>query len=321
MADAQQQVVPEAESPQEPPVAPATPPDYLLEPNAVLLDNCRWRHGQVPDYSKANASFLKGRTTVHAPGSLEEIVSNLVKNWEKEVSYKTHEEDFRTIDSENYQFSVNGGIKRGLTEMLVIGTYSALIGDQALFCSSKISFEESHKTFRRSLAEGYSWEVLEVWSGPPKVAFKWRHWGKMTGPLTCPLHNGLRMVAQPTNEVVSLTGVAFCTLSDKFQIQNLEVYFDQNEPMNSMVKINNSPIGLPAKGKTAGGVDVELKPPGPQASPERKKAINRGDSTASSVAEARKPEPQKPLEKQFSSPDQQEGGTGIWGGIWGWWDS
>ena len=156
---------------------------------------------------------------------------------------------------------------------------------------------------------------------PPKVAFKWRHWGKMTGPLTCPLHNGLRMVAQPTNEVVSLTGVAFCTLSDKFQIQNLEVYFDQNEPMNSMVKVNNSPIGLPAKGKTAGGVEVELKPPGPQASPERKKAITRDDKTASSLAETRKPEPQMPLEKQFSSPNQQEGSTGVWGGIRGWWNS
>ena len=155
---------------------------------------------------------------------------------------------------------------------------------------------------------------------PPKVAFKWRHWGKMTGPLTCPLHKGLRMVAQPTNEVDSLTGVAFCTLSDKFQIQNLEVYFDQNEPMNSMVKVINSPIGLP-KGKTAGGVDIELKPPGPQASPERKKAITRDDSTASSVAETRKPEPQKPLEKQFSSPDEQEGGTGILGKVRGWWGS
>ena len=47
MADAQQPVVPEAESLQEPLVPPVTLPDYLLEPNAVLLDNCRWRHGQV----------------------------------------------------------------------------------------------------------------------------------------------------------------------------------------------------------------------------------------------------------------------------------
>ena len=25
----------------------------------------------------------------------------------------------------------------------------------------------------------FAWEVLEVYSGPPTVAFKWRHWGKM----------------------------------------------------------------------------------------------------------------------------------------------
>lgn len=27
----------------------AAMPDYLLEPNAVLLDNCRWRQGHVRD--------------------------------------------------------------------------------------------------------------------------------------------------------------------------------------------------------------------------------------------------------------------------------
>ena len=51
----------------------------------------------------------------------------------------------------------------------------------------------------------------------------------MTGPLTCPLQNGLRMTAQPTNEVVSMIGMAYVTLNDKYQIQDLEVYFDQNE--------------------------------------------------------------------------------------------
>lgn len=29
------------------PSGTADMPDYLLEPNAVLLDKCRWRHGQV----------------------------------------------------------------------------------------------------------------------------------------------------------------------------------------------------------------------------------------------------------------------------------
>ena len=144
----------------------------------------------------------------------------------------------------------------------------------------------------------------------------------MAGPLTCPLHNGLRMVAQPTNEVVSMVGVAFCTLSEKYQIQDLEIYFDQNEPVNSMVKVNNSPIGLPAKGKTAGGVEVELKPPGPQASPERRKAITRTDSSASNTPEGRKALPRAPIEKQFSGPEEgAEAGRGIWGGIRGLWGS
>ncbi|KAL3132870.1 hypothetical protein ABBQ38_006791 [Trebouxia sp. C0009 RCD-2024] len=122
----------------------AAMPDYLLEPNAVLLDNCRWRQGHVPDYTKANENFEKGKTVTHKAGSLGDIVSNLVKNWEKEMSYKTHADDIRTIDTQNYKFSVNGGVVRGLTEMLKIGTYSALIGDQALFCSSKLSKPSSH---------------------------------------------------------------------------------------------------------------------------------------------------------------------------------
>ena len=142
----------------------------------------------------------------------------------------------------------------------------------------------------------------------------------MTGSLTCPLHNGLRMVAQPTNEVVSMTGVAFCSLSDKYQIQNLEVYFDQNEPMNSMLKVNGSPIGVPSLGKTAGGVDVKLKPPGPQPTAERKKVIMRNDSTASNNSESKKalPVARAQLEKQFSAPNEEQStGKGIWGGIRG----
>lgn len=78
----------------------------------------------------------------------------------------------------------------------------------------------------------------------------------MTGPLTCPLHNGLRMTAQPTNEVVSMVGVAFATLNNKYQIQNLEVYFDQNEPMSSMVRIGPADL---IKGKARTQVAEKAK--------------------------------------------------------------
>lgn len=60
-------------------------PIYLLDPNAVLNNvstDIKWRH-DLPDYSKANQLFQKYKNTDHPTGSLEDMVQNLVKNWEK----------------------------------------------------------------------------------------------------------------------------------------------------------------------------------------------------------------------------------------------
>lgn len=45
----------------------------------------------------------------HEPGSLPEMVENLVKNWEVEASFKPRLSDWRTIDHENYSFAMGGG--------------------------------------------------------------------------------------------------------------------------------------------------------------------------------------------------------------------
>lgn len=141
----------------------------------------------------------------------------------------------------------------------------------------------------------------------------------MTGPLTCPLHNGLRMIAQPTGELVSMVGVAYCTLNDKFQIQDLEVYFDQGEPMNSMVKVSGSPLGLPAKGKTPGGVDIEMKPITTPVSPERVKAITRTDNHAGHASASGRAVATPPFERYSLTESEEDdaGGKGILSGIWG----
>ncbi|CAF1441144.1 unnamed protein product [Rotaria sordida] len=65
-------------------------PAYASDPDAVLKDqsvDIQWRNG-IPNYNKAHAFFEKYKTTNHKAGSLEAIVQNLVKNWEKEVSHK-----------------------------------------------------------------------------------------------------------------------------------------------------------------------------------------------------------------------------------------
>lgn len=37
-------------------------PDFMTNPNAVLNDKeHEWRYGIIPDYSKANAAFDKGK--------------------------------------------------------------------------------------------------------------------------------------------------------------------------------------------------------------------------------------------------------------------
>ena len=60
-------------------------PSFCLDRDAVLKDppaDTKWRH-TVPDYTAANALFEKYKTTDHQPGSLQAIVQNIVKNWEK----------------------------------------------------------------------------------------------------------------------------------------------------------------------------------------------------------------------------------------------
>jgi hypothetical protein len=60
-------------------------PSFCVDPNAVLTqinEDIKWRNG-IPNYSKANLLFEKHKTTNHKEGSLEFIIQNLVKNWEK----------------------------------------------------------------------------------------------------------------------------------------------------------------------------------------------------------------------------------------------
>lgn len=63
--------------------------------------------------------------------------------------------------------------------MLKVGTYNAIITEPSEFYSPRTSdFASSHKTFKRMMPT-FAWEVLDVYSGPPQVAFRWRHWGEM----------------------------------------------------------------------------------------------------------------------------------------------
>ncbi|BFZ60549.1 hypothetical protein YB2330_001586 [Saitoella coloradoensis] len=209
--------------------APAIP-DYMTDPNAVLKDqNITWRNKRAPDYTKVNAEFEKTKTTNHEAGSLQWLVQNLVKNWEKEASYKTVASEWRTIDHEKYTFHVNGGPGMTAEDMLRLGTYNALLGEkqvEGVYDPKMEGFQGSHKLFKRVMPV-FSWEVLEVYSGPPVVAFKWRHWGQMTGKYSTKLQNPPRKVtAEAHGGPIDIEGITVATVSADFKIEKLETFYD-----------------------------------------------------------------------------------------------
>lgn len=153
-------------------------PDYVLNENAVLGDKAAWRHGRAPDYTKTREFGSATKKMSHEARSLPDLVEKLVKNWEIEASFKTDLKDWRTVDASLYTFATNGGPPTTGEHMLQVGTYNALIGPSEYYCPAHSGFEGSHKTFKRMMP-AFAWEVLEVYSGPPTVAFRWRHWGTM----------------------------------------------------------------------------------------------------------------------------------------------
>ena len=114
----------------------------------------------------------------HQAGSLPDLVQNLVKNWEVEASFKTKLDDWRTIDHDSYSFAINGSDPQTAEHMLATGTYNAIISPNEYYSPEYSDFSSSHKTFKRMMPN-FAWEVLEVYSGPPTVSFRWRHWGVM----------------------------------------------------------------------------------------------------------------------------------------------
>ncbi|XP_004969847.1 pathogen-related protein isoform X3 [Setaria italica] len=120
-------------------------------------------------------------------GSLEEVVQNAIKTWEMELSHKARLSDFKSVSPGRFTLSVNGGRARSGEETLAVGSYNALLDSPLLasagaYDAAAETFASSHDLFRAAFPRGFAWEVLGVYSGPPVIAFKFRHWGHMEGP-------------------------------------------------------------------------------------------------------------------------------------------
>jgi len=208
--------------------AAAALPDYLTDHNAILKDTADWRYGKAPDYSNTRKVYEETKSKTHPDGSLEQIVQNLVKNWEVEASFKKDIGDWRTIDRPNYTFAINGGPPQSAEHMLKVGTYNAIIAANEYYSPENSDFASSHKTFKRMMPT-FAWEVLEVYSGPPVVAFKWRHWGTMKEDYVGFNDKGEKVTAKSHGGQIDIQGITVAHVNDKVQLQKVETWFDPLE--------------------------------------------------------------------------------------------
>ncbi|KAK2812246.1 hypothetical protein FQN50_001604 [Emmonsiellopsis sp. PD_5] len=204
-------------------------PDYMLDPDATLKDSeAQWRYNRPPDYSKTRKFFAETKHYNHPAGSLPELVENLIKNWEIEASFKTQLADWRTIDTTNYTFAINGLEPSNAEHMLKVGTYNAIITPCKYYDSKNSDFASSHKTFKRMMPT-FAFEVVEVYSGPPVVTLKWRHYGEMKNDYVGWNDVGEKVTAKAHGGMIDIQGITIAHLNSKMQITKLKTWFNSNE--------------------------------------------------------------------------------------------
>jgi len=160
--------------------SPALPADFVDRRAHIFDAPATVFRGPRPTYDAVNTTYLAARTRQHLAGSLPDVVEWLVKSWEAEVSHKPRPEDIQSV-APGWTITTNGGPPTSLAAFLERGSYNALMGPEDGYDPAAHSFESSHDAFRTAFPDGFAWEVTDVWSGPPKVAFAWHHFGAMAG--------------------------------------------------------------------------------------------------------------------------------------------
>ncbi|WP_414752113.1 ester cyclase [Anabaena sp. CCY 9910] len=179
-----------------------------------------WRYGEKPDYTHSNEKLAQESTRNHPSNSLETLVQNLVRTFDIEANFKTNPAQWLSVVPDQFRMSTNGGSRHTITDLINSGTYKLMIGNTKNYKATEENFETSTGLFHTAFPNGFLWEVLEVYSGPPEIVFKWRHWGEFKGEF-----KGYA----PTNETIEVIGTSVVRVTDDLKILSLEHYYDNTQ--------------------------------------------------------------------------------------------
>lgn len=204
----------------------------------------KWRFGK-PNYKRVNETYFKHRSKKHPEGSLEEVVSKIVKNWEVESHHIYDIKDWQTMDIDKFDASLNGATAINAQTMADIGPYNMLLGDIGGYKSSAQTFESANTIFSSAFTEGFAWEVLEVYSGPPEVSFRWRHFGTFSGKFT----DDSGEVHEGNGKMINVYGACIAKVNADLKIEGLKVYYDPNTMIMPLLT-NKQPKAAEASAST-----------------------------------------------------------------------
>jgi hypothetical protein len=130
--------------------------------------------------------------------------------------------------------------------MIEVGKYNTIIPSNEYYCPAQVNSVESQKVFK-GMMPTFTWEVLEVYSGPPVVAFRWRHWGEMKNDyvginkfvqtirpfyLTDQLSShskGQQVKLKAHGGKIEIPGVTVAHVDEKVRLRKADTWFDPLE--------------------------------------------------------------------------------------------
>lgn len=208
-----------------------------------------WRLGAPPNYDVVNKLFEEERTKEWPEGSLEEKVQRLLKTWEMEMVHKVRPEDQKSVHSHGFSASTNGMKPLTRNEISAIGGYNAFLAttlppEHRIYDPEKESVESGMSTFLTAFPRGFAIEVLDVYSGPPRIAFKFRHWGYMEGPFKDHPPHGQR---------IEFFGVCIFHVDEDSKVEKAEYFYERG---NFLASFLSAPASAPAPLASASGCPV-----------------------------------------------------------------
>jgi predicted ester cyclase len=96
---------------------------------------------------------------------------------------------------------------------------SSLPEDFKPYKANEETFESSHEVFKSAFPRGFAWEVIKVYTGPPEIAFKFRHWGFFEGPFKG---------HPPTGKIVQFSGLGTLKVLSQIFMNDKSYFFLPN---------------------------------------------------------------------------------------------